>query len=149
MRCLLASAARRRGRDELTVKCGRSRESILQAQLVQRLDRQVHEYADAVAEHSQGFREGEPPLGLVTFDRSWIGQTPMRCHGLAWPDRTNLTGRVITYGEHEIERFRSRNGELIPALRTKVFRRIVLPLQKFERVRMHFAFRKAARTEAL
>jgi hypothetical protein len=73
----------------------------------------------------------------------------MRSHGLAWPDRADLSGRVVADRKHEIERFGSGAGELVPTFRSKVLGRIVLPLQELERVGVYFAFRKASRTEAL
>src|SRR5581483_11335360 len=92
---------------------------VLELALLQLLDRQLDEEADAVAQLARRLREGQGDFGLAACRLRGIGDAPVRCHRLAVPDRTDFAGGVVTDGEDEIERRRIGAVELVPGFRTE------------------------------
>ena len=77
-------------------------------------DRQRVEYADPLIEHPVGVREGQRDFRRRAVGLGRIGNSPMRRHRLAGPDRAGFAGRIVADGEDEIELRRTGLGELVP-----------------------------------
>ena len=74
-----------------------------------------------------------------------VVDAPMSSNRVARPVRTDLAGRVVADGEHEVERRRAGRSELVPALAAEALgRQAVLP-QQFEGERVDSPGRMAAR----
>src|SRR5262249_49625656 len=118
-------------------------EPLLKDELIEASDRQSRENANALVEHPIRILERKGDFRGRTFGFRWIGNTSMRCHRLAGPDRTGFPRSVVTNSENEVERRRAGLGELIPPLRTKARRVISEALQEFDGARVHSALRLA------
>ena len=71
-------------------------------------DRKLKKYPPLVA----AINKLEPEVAALSL--GWIGEAPMRGHGLALPDGADLFRRVVADGEHKIEFRRAGCGELVP-----------------------------------
>src|SRR5262249_53489019 len=89
-------------------------EPLLKAELIEASDRQSRENANTLVEHPIRILERKGDFRGRTFGFRWIGNTPMRCHRLAGPERTGFPRSVVTNSENEVERRRAGLGELIP-----------------------------------
>jgi hypothetical protein len=67
-------------------------------------------------------------------------------HRLARPDGANFRSGIVANGEHEIELWRTFNGEFIPVLGTKALGGVIELLQQVEGVGMNLALGLASRT---
>src|SRR5262249_35159090 len=84
----------------------------------------------------------------IAVDRGWVGQAPMRGHWLSRPVRAHLPRRVVADRKHEIERWRTRGRELIPALAAQSSCGKIHVLEQFSGYWMHRALRMTAGTVA-
>ena len=116
----------------------------MQAQPVERAQRQRGEDADPLIEQPVGVFERESDLGLASRRLGRIGNAPMRGHRLARPYRARFRRRTVADGEDEIEMRLARFCKFIPRLRATAGRVIAEALQKLDRVRIDPAFRLAA-----
>src|SRR4029453_3353429 len=91
----------------------------LQVQLIETLDRQRRENADALRQHSVGIPECEADLRCGALSLGRIGNAPVCRHRVAGPPRAGLATRVVADGENKIERGRARLCKLVPRLRAK------------------------------
>ncbi len=96
-----------------------------------------------------GLGEGESDLGLGARGRRGIGNPPVRGHRLARPDRADLTGRVVTDREDEIERRGARLGELVPGLGPQICCRIAQLFEQGDGVRIDRALGSRAGRKGL
>jgi hypothetical protein len=98
--------------------CGRTSDAAdflqfrLQAELVERAQRQCREDRDALMQHPVGILERESDLGRGAARFRRIGNAPMRPHRLAGPHRTGFARGVVADREREIERRRPRPRKL-------------------------------------
>src|SRR5258706_12890493 len=60
------------------------------------------EELDAPAQHTRRLAESRTLVLIGALHRGRIGYAPVCCHRLARPDRPDLTGCVVAYGEDEI-----------------------------------------------
>ena len=84
------------------------------AELIEVSDRQSRENSDALKEHPVGILERQGDLGRRAFGVGRIGNTPMRRHRLAGPNRTGFARRVVADCESKIERRRAGPCKLAP-----------------------------------
>ena len=96
----------------------------LQAQFVERPQRQGGEDADALIEQAVGFFECEGDLGGSACRLRRISNAPVRRHRLAGPDRARLRRCAVADGEHEIELRFTGFFKYIPRFRA-IGRRII------------------------
>jgi len=116
----------------------------LQAQPIERRQRQIDEYADAVVQHAHGFRKRHALRDIGTFDGGGIRQAPMCRHRLTGPDGAGFVRRVVADGENEVQVRRPSPRKLVPTLRAQRIDSVVLSTQQLEREGMHRSARKAA-----
>ena len=120
-------------------------EFLFQGQLIQLLDRQVHEQLDASRQLLIGLSESRALRFIATLYMRRIGYPPMRGGRSARPDRAGFTCCVIAYGKDEIDLRRAGCGELIPALAAQTRNAVPMLLQQLQRERIDPSNRLAAR----
>ena len=83
-------------------------ELLLQAQPVERAERQADEDVDAVGQHSERVGEGEADFGFGAVAAAGSGMP--QCAVIGWPGQTGQASprRVVADGEDEIELRRAR-----------------------------------------
>src|ERR1700734_2535090 len=89
-------------------------ELFLQAQLIERAQRQADENSDAVGQHAERIGKRQAHFRLGAGGKRRIGDAPMRGHRLARPHRAGFRRRVVADGEDEIELRRARAGKFRP-----------------------------------
>ena len=95
----------------------------LECKFVDAGQRQRQEQTNPALDHEKGIPIGPLQFVLNSRDCRWIGNSPMRSHGLARPHRANFLRRIVTDGEYEIEPGRVRLRKFVPALTAETFRR--------------------------
>src|SRR6516164_194946 len=78
-------------------------EPLLQTDLIEASNRQRSENAYALMQHSVCILECKCDLSPGALGFGWIGNTPMCCHRLTGPHRTDFACRVVAHGESKIE----------------------------------------------
>src|SRR6185437_14344547 len=94
-------------------------ELLLKGELVQLVEREVHENSDALVEHAHAVVEGKCLLGVIALRPGRVRQAPMRRHRLPGPDRADFVGRIVARSEYKIELRRAERRKLIPGLRAE------------------------------
>src|SRR5262249_14948709 len=117
---------------------------VLQAELVERTQRERGEHADAVMQQPIGVIEGKRDLCRGACSRSRIRNAPMSGHGLTGPYGPRLSGRIVANGENEIERRRAGPGELAPGFGAQTRGVVAEALQQPDGFRMDLPFRLAS-----
>jgi hypothetical protein len=85
----------------------------LQGEPIERRKRKREKQAEVSVEHSGSLTKSMLYLFWRSLDGGWVGDTPMRRHGLPRPQRTGLIRCVIADCEDEIKRGRIQRRELI------------------------------------
>ena len=78
-------------------------ELFLQLQFLELVDGQRGQQCDAPLQGHEGFTEGFLDRVLAACDGCGVFDTPMRRHGLAWPDRAHLARGLVVVFEAEAE----------------------------------------------
>ena len=104
----------------------------LQREPVKRADGKGGEDGDAIVQHAEGLREGEPPFCFRSCRSCRIRYTPMGGHRLAGPDGARFVRGVVADGEDEIHSWRIGEGEFVPALGARKGRGEVGVLEQIE-----------------
>lgn len=112
-------------------------EFLLDRQFIEARKWQAQEEANSAFEDHEGISEGFFNLFRRAGDGSRVRNAPMGRHGLAWPDRTDLFGRVIANCENKMEFRRSEFGKFVPILAARPIGRQFRVLQLLQRLGMN------------
>ena len=75
----------------------------LQCHLVERGEGEGKEKTDSPVQDGEGGFEGSIDLFRSALNRGRTRHSPVRSHGLAWPEGATFARGVVAHGEHEIE----------------------------------------------
>src|SRR5271170_6145255 len=119
----------------------------LQRHAIKRVDLQTRKESYSSFKLFECLAEGKRLLGVSTFNRRGVFDSPVRCHRLAGPDGTHFAGGVVAHGKNKIDWRRSGRRELVPALAAKAFGPQIHALEEIERQPMHLTLWEASCTE--
>ncbi len=96
---------------------------LLDRQFVKTGEGKVQKKGDSPFENHERIAECTFNLLGSSDNCCWIGNTPMRSHGLTRPNRADFFRCVVADGEHKIQARRARPCKLVPVLATQIFGR--------------------------
>jgi hypothetical protein len=100
-----------------------------QRKTVKRFQREREEETDSPVENKKCLAEGSLNLNRASSDGSGVGNTPVRGHGLARPQRTGLLGRIVANCKNEVHRWGAGTRKFIPTLASQTLNRYMSRLE--------------------
>src|ERR1700737_940975 len=109
----------------------------LQRKAIKRSQRQSKKKTDAPLKNKKRLAEGPFDCRGVSVNRSRIGHSPVRGHGMSRPDRAGFLGSIVATREDEVHRGSAGPREFIPALAAQAGRGNASQLKLLQRCGMH------------
>lgn len=88
---------------------------VMNRYFIKLFDRHISKQGDSAGNLSIHFVKDSMLVFVGSGSRARIFKAPMRCHGVARPNRASFSGSVITQGDDEIHFWCVWTGELVPA----------------------------------
>src|ERR1035437_4821186 len=87
-----------------------------QCKTCKRRQRKREKKTDSPVQNKKRVAESAVGFSGVSVSRGRIGNSPVRSHGLSWPERAGFPGGVVANSEDEVHRRSAGPRELVPAL---------------------------------
>jgi hypothetical protein len=119
-------------------------EFLLQGQFFETCERETEQQTDSAVQNHESIMESSRDLFGTSLRGGRVRHTPMRRHGLARPDGTDLLGGGVAHGKNKMQWRRIGLRELVPRFAAQSLGRKPREFQLPERLRMHETGRVAA-----